>query len=139
MPIPRGEVESPALDDWIFEDELGIEISCGAFIVPSSDTRSIVSRMAKFTINDGRSGVARTERFRSEDPRTIQMMGVPYNIAMEFMNRIGVRFRIQDHTGGFLWAVLDQLEMQVIPGGQIWFKTEQFYNLTLTFSRVSPI
>jgi len=126
------------LSDWTFEDELGITINCGRFIVPSSDMRHIVHRMAKFGLNDGRAGVARNQAFSGEDPREILMHGVPFNIAMEFMNRIGVRFRIQDCWNNYLWAVLEDLQLEPIPA-MAWAKTEQLFNLTMIFSRVNPI
>src|SRR4030042_3211511 len=112
MPVTRQEITSPLLKDWIFEDELGIQIACGRFITPDREARTVIARMAKFILNDGRSGVARTSAFRTEDPYEIHMSGVPYNIAEEFHNRVGVRFRIRNYLGDWLWAVLEQGVME---------------------------
>jgi len=137
MPIARQEVESPFLYDWEFEDELGITIDCGRFIVPDSDPHTISAKMAEFDLNDGRTGVARTERFRGEE-RTIHFTGVPFNIVKEFELRVGVRFRIRNCFGELMWCALRTCETEAIHGRAIT-RTEQLYLMTLTFVKISPI
>ena len=137
MPISRTEIESPMLYDWVFIDEKNIELDLGRFIVPNIDEQTIVARMARHVLNDGRAGVIRTESYYGVEPRELTFQAVPYNLMCEIKYRVGVRFRMQDHVGDYLWAVLESV--RVTPErGYAWSRTEMLYTVSATFSQTSP-
>ena len=138
MALPRQEIESPMLMDWEFEDELGIVMAIGRFVVPNYNLESVGSRKADFIVNDGRKGTARTITLQQVDSKEIRFQNMPYNYVMELKYRVGVRFRIRDCYGDYLWTVLDSMEIEPI-AGYMWARTEQLYNITAMFSQVSPI
>lgn len=137
MPLSRQEVESPMLYDWLFEDELGIKIDIGRFIVPAYDGETIGAKMGEAIINDGRRVVYRTQTFRLVDSREIKFHGMPYNYVQELKNRVGVIFQIRDCFGDFIWAVLTSMEKTAIHGGA-WAKVSQLYSVTLSFTQINP-
>lgn len=137
MPVSRQEVESPMLYPWLFEDELGITLDIGRFIIPTYDGETIGASMGESIINDGRRVVARTATFRLIDSKEIRFYGIPYNYVKELMNRVGVRFKIRDCFGDFGWFVLRSMDKTPIHGGA-WARTEQLYSITLQFAQINP-
>jgi len=137
MPISRQEVESPMLYDWVFEDELGIRIDIGRFIVPTYDEETIGEKAGESILNDGRRVTYRTQTFRLVDAREIKFYGIPYNYVMELKNRVSSIFKIRDCFGDYLWAKLSSMEKTPIHGAA-WSKTEQLYSIALSFVQVNP-
>jgi hypothetical protein len=138
MAHSRSEIESPMLEDWEFEDELGIILDVGRFIVPNNYEEDTVARMSEHIINDGRRVVCRTASFREIDDLPITFAYIPYNYVAEFKNRVGVRFRVKDHLGDHHWLVLRSARATPIPG-HATVRNEQKYNLVLTFAQVNPV
>lgn len=137
MALLSSEVESPFLEDWEFEDELGIVLDIGRFIVPNVYEEEVGARMSESIINDGRRVACRTETFYGADSIPITFARIPYNYAMELRNRVGARFRIKNHLGDHIWAVLRRVRLAPLHM-HVTVRNEQRYNAELEFTQVSP-
>lgn len=138
MAFAGSEKWSPFLEHWEFEDEVGIVLDVGRFVVPNTIDEDVGSRMSETIVNDGRRAVCRTETFYGVDSLVIKFAFIPYNKMIEFRNRVGVRFKIKNYLGEYLWAVLRSASPKPLHM-HITLRSEQRYNLTLEFAQVSPI
>ena len=125
------------LYDWEFEDELGIALEIGRFIIPSVYSESVGARMATYRINDGRNVHGRVASLNSVDAMPLKFTGIPYNYVSELKRRVGVIFKIRNFLGDYIWAVLESMEISPMYGAA-WSRTEQLYEITCNFVQSNP-